>query len=175
MTKLISIVAMDENQGIAKDGKIPWHLPEDLKFFYRQTKGVNNAGYINAVVMGRKTYDSLPINKLKDRLNVVVTRKKDIQLFPEIVIANDLNEKLNDLKDNDFVENVYIIGGANIYKQTLSICDELIITHIEGDYNCDQFFPSYTDFTAQYSEVVKDETKKIFMERVFYKKNFDSH
>lgn len=123
------IVAHDENRGIGKDNKIPWHIPEEFKFFKSTTTG-------NCCVMGRKTWDSLPFKPLKNRCNIVVSNT--IQSLPDAFVCCSLQEAV--LKTGN---NAFIIGGSKIYDEALSlnIVDEIYVSEIKGQYDCDTYFP----------------------------------
>lgn len=127
-----AIVALDLNRGIAKDGKIPWDLPEDRQYFKEKTMGA-------VVLMGRGTYDTLP-GPLPGRTNLVLTHTTSLR--QGFIPVKDLAQALQQYP------NLWIIGGAEIYAQALPFCEELFITHIPGNYDCDQFFP---DFQSQYT------------------------
>ena len=124
------IVAHDENRGIGKDNKIPWHIPEEFKFFKSTTIG-------NCCIMGRKTWDSLPFKPLKNRCNIVVSNT--IQSLPDAFVCSSLQEAI--LKTGN---NAFIIGGSKIYDEALSlnIVDEIYASEIKGKYDCDTFFPA---------------------------------
>ena len=124
------IVAHDENRGIGKDNKIPWHIPEEFKFFKTTTIG-------NCCIMGRKTWDSLPFKPLKNRCNIVVSNT--IQSLPDAFVCSSLQEAV--LKTGN---NAFIIGGSKIYDEALSlnIIDEIYVSEIKGQYDCDTFFPT---------------------------------
>lgn len=128
---IVIIAAMDEDSGIGKDGGLPWDCPEDMAFFRRHTYG-------NTVVMGRKTADSLE-GPLPGRRNVVITRDPGYKR-EGFEVANDLELALLDLKSTG---DVFVIGGADIYKQTTPLADCLLLTEIPGKYNCDTMFPEF--------------------------------
>jgi dihydrofolate reductase len=139
MTKII--VAIDEKRGIGKNGTIPWYLPEDLQMFKARTTDC-------AVIMGRLTWDSLPKKPLRHRLNIVITSKpnelkevyiKHRQYGP--VFVDSFENALKVCKDRAL--EVFIIGGESVYKEALKsdMIDEVIVTHVAGDYGCDRFFP----------------------------------
>lgn len=114
------IWAWDDDKGIGKGGKLPWHLKEDLLFFKEQTLG-------KTVLMGRTTYDSLPPNLLPGREMIVLTTKP---LTDErVTVINSLA----DLPDKDLV----VIGGKTLYEQLINKADQLIVTEIEGSYATD--------------------------------------
>jgi len=134
-----AIAALAENRVIGAAGKIPWRLPEDLKFFKEKTLG-------NTVVMGRKTWDSLG-KPLPGRRNVVVSRKLtagEVSLPGAIVVPGlDAVDALPPQGD------VWVIGGAEIYALALPRCAELYLTHVPGEPAGDAYFPSYEHlFTA---------------------------
>lgn len=123
-----AIVAMDSNQGIAKNGLIPWNLVDDLSNFKKQTANAT-------VLMGQKTFDSIG-QALPSRQNVVVSRtQKNIDGLACIT------DPIFYLKN--FVGDIWIIGGASIYRQTLDLVEELHVTQIESEYDCDKFFPEF--------------------------------
>ncbi len=126
------IVAFDLNYGIGKDGDLLLKIPEDMKFFKEKTIG-------NIVVMGRKTYNTLPYKKpLKDRHNIILTRDP---LFEAdgFTIYNDI-QKVFELEKLNSKEDIYIIGGSEIYRYFLKYCDMGYATRIINKYNADKFF-----------------------------------
>lgn len=130
---LTAIVAMTPERVIGKDGDLPWHLPEDLKFFKRQTSG-------HPIVMGRKTFDSIG-RPLPKRQNIVMTRDPawkhegvDTIHHPDELASLDLLDPL-----------AFIIGGAEIYRLFLPQLDELLITHVHEAHPGDTLFPEYED------------------------------
>ena len=133
MEKII-IVAFDEERAIGKDGEIPWHYSEDLKHFSENTTG-------HCVLMGRKTYESLPedYRPLPDRENIVLTRSDFRPEEDSVKVANSLDEAYN-LAD---CEKLFIAGGASIYDQTLDDADKMIVTEIPGTHDGDTFFPEW--------------------------------
>ena len=124
------VVAMGKNREIGVDNQLLWHLPKDLKHFKEITSG-------HPIVMGRKTYESIG-KPLPNRTNIVVSRKKD--WFEEgILIVGSLKEALKFAKKID--ENVFILGGGNIYEQTIDLVDKLEVTLVDAELNADTFFP----------------------------------
>lgn len=129
------IAALDQQNGIGKNGTLPWHVPEDMSHFLRTTKG-------GVVVMGRKTFESLR-SPLKGRENWVLSRTmpaftKGFWLFREV-------ESVLKWAEASEIKQLFIIGGSEIYKAFMPYATELIITYIVGDYQCDTFFPEITD------------------------------
>ena len=125
---MIAIAAMSRNRVIGADGRIPWHISEDLKFFKRTTLG-------HIIVMGRKTYDSLG-KPLPGRENWVVSREADIAGVT-VLRSFDAIEEPTDGRQ------LYIIGGAQLYAALLPRCSELLLTRIDRDVEGDTFFPEF--------------------------------
>jgi dihydrofolate reductase len=133
--KLNLIVAFSENRAIGKDNDLLWYLPEDLKRF--KTLTINKP-----IIMGRKTFESLP-HKLPNRKHIVITRDVNYKIDDEdIIITNSLNEVINTdiIKES---EESFIIGGGEIYKQSIDLVDNMYITVVKGEYEADTFFPEY--------------------------------
>lgn len=138
--KLNVIVAFEASkQGIGFENKIPWYLPEDLKKFSKVTKGQEN----NAIIMGRKTWESLPKKPLPKRQNIILSRSFDnITLYDNELYFSNINNAIDHCKKQDFAE-VWIIGGTEVYRSALHNLpiDELHVTEIQKEYECDVFFP----------------------------------
>ena len=139
------VVAVDDENGIGKKGALPWRLSADLKYFAQLTKQTD--GLPPAVIMGRKTYDSIPekFRPLPQRRNVVISRQTDLD-YAGAEIAHSLQEAL-DLVAADAAP-IYVIGGGQIYAEALkhTDCGDLFITHVNADADCDVFFPDYSRF-----------------------------
>lgn len=165
--KVIAIVAHDEKMGIGKDGVLPWYEPEDLKRFAKLTKK-------HAVLMGRKTWISLPKRPLPGRTNIVCSRYAEFLEVPDGVLKyEDAKEAIFDIKRNPISDILWIIGGAEIYSTTVQYWDEIYVTKIPRVHDCDVFFPEYTkDFT-----LIQDELGiyKIYKRKNFvYSTNYDN-
>ena len=125
------VVAAAENNAIGKDNRLLWSLPNDLKYFKNITWGM-------AVIMGRKTYESF--NKLlPGRVNIVITRQKDWKADGAITV-NTLEAAIAKAKKENFKE-VFIIGGGEIYKQSMSIANKIYMTRVHANFDADTFFP----------------------------------
>lgn len=124
------IVARSKNGVIGINNQLPWHLPADLKHFKAVTSG-------HPILMGRKTWDSLG-RPLPNRRNMVITRQSELQIAGAECFLS-LEDALAACKD---APKVFIIGGAQIYQQALSIADQLIITEVDTEVEGDAFFPS---------------------------------
>lgn len=124
------VVAMGEKNEIGADNQLLWHLPKDLKHFKDLTSG-------HPIIMGRKTYESIG-KALPNRTNIVISRKKN--WFEEgILIVGSIKEAVKFAKKID--ENVFIIGGGNIYEQTMEIADRLEVTLVKASLDADTYFP----------------------------------
>ena len=126
--KLAIIAAIGKNRVIGKNGKMPWHISEDLQRFKRLTSG-------HAILMGRKTFDSIG-KLLPNRRNVVISSKQ----IPNVETFSSVDGALNALADQ---ERVFVIGGAQVYQQTLNRADELYLTLVDMEVDGDTFFPPY--------------------------------
>lgn len=123
------IAAIDDNRLIGHDDKLPWHIPADFKHFKETTLG-------HPIVMGRKTYDSLPKRPLPGRTNLVVTRAPSIEGVRAFsTIQEALDEGLRESPE------VFVIGGQSIYEQTILTADRLLITHVDGSFEGNYWFP----------------------------------
>lgn len=131
------IVAYCKGNGIGKNNALPWYIPQDLKHFSKLTKGNNN----NMVVMGRKTWDSLPKKPLPKRFNAILSTQFIIDT-DNAKSFNSLQSILDFSRQNNY-QDLWIIGGAEIYKMVLDLdmVDEIHATKIEDWYDCDVFFP----------------------------------
>lgn len=129
-----AIVAVDENWGIGYNGDLLEHIPEDLKYFKQLTSG-------NIIVMGRKTWDSLPKKPLPNRFNVVITSQK--RHFEEMTAFIPCSEAVSRLKHSPKEDDWFIIGGGQIYKELLPYCDRVYVTKIFKNHNqIDTYFPN---------------------------------
>jgi len=134
---MISIIAaIGKNRELGKDNKLLWHIPGDFKRFKELTSG-------HVVIMGRKTYESIG-KSLPNRINYVITRDKNYQAVG-CFIFNSLENAINFAKKKTF--EVFIIGGAEIYKQGIKYADKLYLTLVNKEYSdADTFFPDYSQF-----------------------------
>ena len=157
MTEIIILAALAKNNVIGKDGKIPWHISEDFKHFKEKTTGC-------PIIMGRKTWESLPIQPLPNRENIVITRNQDYTL-ENAIVKHSLEEAIDYCSNN---EKTFIIGGASIYKIGLEIADTLELTFIDKEYEGDTFFPevNYDEW-----ELMKKEQHEGYSFNTFIRKN----
>jgi dihydrofolate reductase len=141
--RLILIAAHDENLVIGLDGKLPWHLPEDLKHFKKITMGC-------PILMGRGVYEEIGKKPLPGRRNVVLSSSE----WDNVECYKSVNEALEALQNE---EKVFLIGGGQIYEQLINKCDYMYITEVNGAHNGDVFFPEYrNDIGKKWQEVSSD-------------------
>lgn len=131
MTTLSLIAAMAKNRVIGRNNALPWHLPEDLKYFKATTLG-------KPILMGRKTFDSIG-KPLPGRTSVVLTRNLEWS-FDGCLVVSSVDDALAQLADR---EEVLVIGGAELYQQTLPRADRLYLTEIDADFEGDAWFPVF--------------------------------
>jgi dihydrofolate reductase len=151
-TRFDLIVACDLNRGIGIKNRLPWRLPEDMKYFNTVTTGEHrdsgNATRLNAVIMGRKTWESIPqkFRPLADRLNIVVTSQHDLELPDSVVRCKSLDEALQRAGERQ-APATFIIGGSRLYEEAMNHpdCGRLYVTEVFGTFDCDVFFPLYKE------------------------------
>lgn len=138
------IVASTAKGGIGKDGGIPWRLKDDMAYFKRITTTAPS-GKTNAVIMGRKTWESIPakFRPLPDRLNVVLSSTAAADSCEGATVARSLTEALESLAGRSETGEVFVIGGAAVYKEAVELpnCARIYLTRVGIDVDCDAFFP----------------------------------
>jgi dihydrofolate reductase len=141
---LSSIAAMAKNRVIGTDNKLPWHLPEDFKFFKDKTKG-------HVLIMGRKTFESLG-KPLPNRFHIVITRQEsyryedpNVQVVHDLKSALELAHMLTTKFKAKFGDEVFVVGGGEIYAQAMDIVDRIYLTVIEKDFEGDAKFPEFSE------------------------------
>jgi dihydrofolate reductase len=143
--KFSIVAAVDQKNGLGKNNTLVWRLPSDLKHFSKLTTETSSPGKINAVIMGRKTWQSLPPKSqpLKDRLNIVLSRGGDIAVPESVLLASSLDEALQQSAQNPDIENIYVIGGGKVYQEAINHpdCEKIYLTRINAVFDCDAFFP----------------------------------
>lgn len=169
-----AIVAVTKDWGIGRDNQLLVSIPEDMKFFRTKTAGA-------IVIMGRKTLESFPGKKpLKNRVNIVVTR--DRAYAPEgVVIAHDVEEARTlamQIQEENLLEDgsrrdIYVIGGASIYKQMADMCDTIYVTKLETVCKADAYFPNLDNMKDWYIDEMSEESSHdgIAYRFVTYKKH----
>ncbi len=131
--KITLIAAVAENRVIGRDGGLPWRLPDDLRRFKQRTEG-------HVVIMGRRTFESLAA-PLPDRPAIVVSRNRDLDTG-EATLANSLDEALDIARDRG-EDEVFILGGSEIYAMALPLADRLELTVVHAEIEGDTYFPEF--------------------------------
>ncbi len=146
---LAAIVAHDPNLVIGKDGDLPWHYSDDLKYFKRVTMG-------HPLIMGRVVFEELGENPLPGRENIVLSRSRSYDHVPTF---SSFDEALEYVKDEELV---FLIGGGEIYRQFLGQCDKLFVTEIHQEFEGDTYFPEYRDeIGSTWKEIKRDDKEKL--------------
>jgi dihydrofolate reductase len=145
-----AIAAMSLNRVIGAGNKIPWHLPQDFKWFKKMTTG-------HVIVMGRKTYESIG-KPLPDRMTIVLSRSQ--LKIPGVSVVADLRE-LGSLGSELAGREIFICGGAQVYEQALPMCSDLYLTLLKRNVEGDTFFPEFEDEFRLKEEIVDEPEFKI--------------
>lgn len=126
---IILIAAVAENNALGKNNDLLWHLPNDFKHFKETTSG-------HYIVMGRKTFESFP-KPLPNRTHIIITRQKNYK-FEGCIVVQDLEKAISSCPKE---EDIYIIGGGEIYTQSIALANQLVITRVHHTFDADVFFP----------------------------------
>jgi len=148
---IILAAIAEKNRVIGKDGKLPWHISEDLKRFKQLTTGY-------AVLMGRKTFESIAerLGKpLPERRNIVLSSKSFVY-YPGVETYPSIESALIATKKED---KIFVIGGERVFKETIKMVDTLELTIVAGDYDGDAFFPEYEEIITEQFQIFNKEVK----------------
>lgn len=165
--EIIIIVAFSKNgRIIGNNGRIPWTLPEDLQHFKELTTG-------NAIIMGRKTFESIG-RALPERMNIVVTRNKDFCVEDAYIAKSP--EKAIEIAKNAGYKKIFICGGQQIYQQMMDYADYIYATEVCGEYEGDAFFPKINEneFVEVKREKCENHERKMKWEFVYFNRNLPS-
>jgi dihydrofolate reductase len=156
----IIIAAVSENHVIGSFGKIPWHSSEELDHFKNTTTGF-------PVIMGRKTWETLK-KPLRNRLNIVLTRNPDFSFsHPNVVICNAISDAFK-LCENGGEKKIFIIGGEDVFNETISIADKMIISRMKFKVEGENYFP---EFNSSEWELESEVDKKDFIINTYVRIN----
>ncbi|MCL5774940.1 MAG: dihydrofolate reductase [Patescibacteria group bacterium] len=146
--KISLIAAIAKNLAIGKDNKLLYYIPEDLQRFRKLTSG-------HAIIMGKKTFESIRSKPLPNRTNIVITKDPSFEA-PGCIVAHSVEEALAKARETE-KEEIFVIGGGSIYAQTIEQADKLYVTVIDRVHeDADAFFPAYPEFT----KIVHEETSQ---------------
>ncbi len=161
MLNLILIAAIGQNNELGKNNQLIWCLPNDLKFFKEHTVG-------HPIVMGYNTFKSLP-KLLPNRKHIVLTHQDDLQFPKDVLVFHEKQELLNYLRQ--YEEEVYIIGGASIYKQFLNDANVMLLTEIEqNEKSADAYFPAFDKTEWNVSTIKENEDNGIKYKHLEYRR-----
>ncbi|AEW85648.1 dihydrofolate reductase [Flavobacterium columnare] len=146
--KIILIAAAGQNNELGKNNNLLWHLPNDFKHFKTLTSG-------HCIIMGRKTFESFS-KPLPNRTHIIITRKKEYAVPEECIVVHYLEEALQACPVD---QEVYVIGGGEIYRQFIDLADQIELTRVHGCFEADTFFPDI------------DQDKWELKESIFYSKD----
>lgn len=158
-TKIALIAAVGPNGTIGSDNKMPWHLPRDLRFFRRITTG-------HTIIMGRKTYDAIGKRPLPKRKNIIITRNKQFEA-PNCIVAHSLHEALDVVRGE---KRVFIIGGGELYRQSIDMADEIFLTEIQDHHPNHRLFPLFESDTV-FPQIPEEHWEKRKLGRKFIASN----
>ena len=144
MKTISLIVAVASNGAIGKDNDLLWYIPDDFKWFKKHTKG-------STVVMGRKTWESLPVRPLPGRINIVISDDPNDK-FEGAVMVGSIKEAIDKMSEGR--EN-FIIGGGSIYGQFLPLAHKFYLTRVHRDFEADVFFPDFN--ISDWKEIYREE------------------
>ena len=143
-----------ENLAIGNKGQIPWHIPEDFVHFKKTTMG-------HPIIMGRKTFETFP-KPLPGRTHIVITRDKEYRAPEGVFVCDSIESAIEIAKEKEGSEEIFIIGGGQIYSDSLPFVDRLYLTLIEGNFEGDTFFPEYSEFKNTIEEETHSNEKNTF-------------
>lgn len=158
------IAAIDDKRGIAKNGSMPWKIPEDEQYFTDMTKTLGG-NVLSGGATFREAYHEHP---LKDRTNYILTRSYD--QIPGAIVVHDIAELLTEFEHKD----LWVSGGAAVFAEVMAAgrADELYLTHIKGDFGCDRFFPEYErDYELVKESPMREQNGFKFTYAVYRRKN----
>jgi len=151
------VVAMDPNRGIGIGDQLPWHIKDDLKVFRRNTLH-------KTIIMGDRTFFGLP-KALPNRKTIVISREEYTFDNPDVSVCHDLIGLFEQAKKSD--EEIFVCGGASIYKQALPYVDKMCISFVKKPYEVDMYFPEFdlSGFDCVYEEEYEEFTYREFVRR----------
>lgn len=158
------VVALDDNNGIGRDNTVPWHIKNDLKFFRYVTSKKTDPEKQNAVIVGRKTYETFP-RPLPNRLNIVVSSNSTLPNtdYPNVVLVKSFLDAIQRANQSD-IENIFIAGGVRIYDEALNsnLVGRMYITRVKGDFHCTSVWSSFNTKNFQRVQPIPNEYNQFF-------------
>jgi len=167
------IAAIANNRVIGINNQLPWHLPEDLAWFKKNTLN-------KPIIMGRKTWESLPFKPLPGRKNIIITRDQNYQpldsskdngkILEQVAVVASIEQALT--IEEKLADEVMIIGGASVYEQALPLIDRLYLTNIHHDFDGDAYFPDYQQYQWQQSYIESNQSQANDKNSVIFQYDF---
>ena len=158
--KLSIIACVGKNLELGKDNDLIFHIKEDMRYFKELTLN-------HIVVMGRKTFESLP-GILKERKNVVITKNNNLKFPDGVEVYTSIEEFMNKYKN--YKDEVFIIGGASIYRQFLDFCDKIYLTEVDESRDADVYFPTFDKSLYEKEIVDSGKSKTLKYDFVVYRR-----
>ncbi|CAF3313646.1 unnamed protein product [Rotaria socialis] len=162
---LTLVVALDDCNGIGRNNTIPWHIKNDLKFFRHVTSKVNDSNKQNAVIIGRKTYETFP-KPLPNRLNIVVSSNRALPNtnYSNVLCVETFNDAIKSANENANIENIFIAGGVLIYEEAIKtdLAKRIFLTRVKGDFQCTAVWSSFDISNFKLIKPIPDEYQQFF-------------
>lgn len=168
LLKFKVIAAACENMGIGIKGDIPWRLKNEMAYFTKMTSTTKGTNKKNAVIMGRKTWESIPLKykPLSDRFNVVISNTLEDTGYENVPVYKSLDQAMEAIRESPYsetIEDIWIIGGSRLYEEAINspLCDKIYLTRVKGKFECDTFFPN---IPPHYKEIQEEGVPKELQE-----------
>jgi dihydrofolate reductase len=162
---LTIVVALDDCNGIGRNNTIPWHIKNDLKFFRYITTKQNDQNKQNAIIIGRKTFETFP-KPLPNRLNIVVSSNQNLPNtnYPNVLRVQTFNDAIKYAKEDSNIENIFIAGGVSIYEEAMktNLVKRVLVTRVKGDFKCTAVWSTFDVSNFKRIEPIPDEYQRFF-------------
>lgn len=169
------VVALDDLNGIGKNNTIPWHIKNDLKFFRYVTSKVHDENKQNAIIIGRKTYETFP-KPLPNRLNIIVSGNTSLPNinYPNVKRVGTFNDAIQCAINDSNIENIFIAGGVSIYEEAMktNFVKKVFVTRVKGDFQCTAVWSTFDVKDFKRIEPIPDEYQQFFNQK---DENLDYH
>jgi len=166
-SSLSIVVALDDLNGIGRENRIPWTIKNDLKFFRFVTSKIVDPTKQNAMIVGRKTFQTFP-KALPNRLNIVVTSQSDLSQTncPNVRFVKSFSDALKLAENDPKIEQIFVIGGVSIYEEAMKTgrVKRLFVTRVKGDFQCTAVWSSFDVSKYKRIETIPEEFRQFFDE-----------
>jgi dihydrofolate reductase len=158
-------VALDDCNGIGRNNTLPWHIKNDLKFFRFITTEKTDSNKQNALIIGRKTFETFP-KPLPNRLNIVVSSNRMLPNtnYPNVVRVDTFNDALKHANDDSNIENIFIVGGVSIYEEAMktNLVKRVFVTRVKGDFQCTAVWSTFDVSNFKRVKPIPDKYQQFF-------------